>query len=80
MALSDAEQRELLTGIRELLKSKPGLRLPARSVNCRVKEDDEFGHTMSAEAEAADARVTAEKALATVNAIHSGLKAAGVIK
>jgi hypothetical protein len=52
MALSDAEQREILDGIRRL---KPGVQLPARSANARFSIDDQYGHTMNGEADAADA-------------------------
>lgn len=52
MALTDAEQHELLDGMRKL---KPGAVFPARSPNCRTPEDDQYGHVMSGEAEAADA-------------------------
>jgi hypothetical protein len=57
MALTDAEQREILDGIRKL---KPGLGLPARSPNCRVKGDDHFGAALNAWAEAADGRAAVE--------------------
>lgn len=53
MALTEAEQREILDGIRSM---KPGAVFAARSVNCRTPRDDEYGHVMNAEAEAADAR------------------------
>lgn len=65
MALSDAEQDELLRevrGIRELLlRLKPGLVLPARSKNCRPAQDDDFGASLNAWAEAADARAAVEQ-------------------
>ncbi|MBW0090499.1 hypothetical protein I4I73_21400 [Pseudonocardia sp. KRD-184] len=57
MALTDAEQREVLEGIR---KMKPGLVLPARSKNCRPATDDEYGSSLNAWAEAADARAAVE--------------------
>lgn len=70
MALSDAEQRELLNTVRkldkEMAKLKPGVRLPARSTNQRVQLDDEFGHTMNAAAEAADARKNTENIIAAI--------------
>lgn len=73
MALTDAEQREILAGNREILagmrKLKPGVALPARSTNCRIKSDDHYGHTMNAEAEAADA-------LAEVRAFRAEMRTA----
>jgi hypothetical protein len=66
MALSDAEQREILDGIRKL---KPGVVLPARSANCREDADDQYGHVMNGEADAADA-------LAEVRALRTELRAA----
>jgi D-alanyl-D-alanine carboxypeptidase len=53
MALTDAEQHEILTAIR---KGKFGVDLPARSKNCRVPHDDEYGHVMNGEAAAEDTR------------------------
>lgn len=52
MALTDAEQHEILDGIRAM---KPGVVLNSRSVNCRATQDDEYGHVMNGEADAADA-------------------------
>lgn len=60
MALSDAEQREVLDGIR---KMKPGQPLPARSPNCNPKLDDHYGSSLNAWAEAANARQVAEQIL-----------------
>jgi hypothetical protein len=57
MALTDKEQQEILDGIRKL---KPGMILPARSPNARVKLDDAFGMALNAQAEAADARAVIE--------------------
>lgn len=57
MALTDAEQRELLDGIRRM---KPGMPLPARSPNCNPKQDDAFGSSLNAWAEAANARAAVE--------------------
>lgn len=68
MALTDAEQREILDGIRRL---KPGVVLPARSANCRAEGDDAFGSTLHAWAEAADARAAIER-LATQLAHATG--------
>lgn len=70
MALTDAEQVEILAGIRAL---KPGMVLPARSVNCRTSKDDQYGHTLNAEAEAADARAVATQALAEIRALRAVL-------
>lgn len=73
MALTDAEQREVLEGIR---KMKPGLVLPARSKNCRPPQDDEYGASLNAWAEAADARAAAEAVLARLGT-PSGVSASG---
>lgn len=70
MALSEAEQLEILTSIRAL---KPGLVLPARSTNCRIQKDDAFGWAMNAAAEAADARALAATALAEIRALRAAL-------
>ncbi len=70
MALTDAEQAELLAGMRAL---KPGVRFDARSVNCRIHNDDQYGHVMSGEADAADGRVAAQAALAAVQTLRAEL-------
>lgn len=70
MALTDAEQLEILTGIRAL---KPGLVLPARSLNCRAAKDDSFGWSMNAAAEAADARALATQLQADVAALRQAV-------
>jgi hypothetical protein len=58
------DQDARLKNIEKLLGAlKPGMILPARSPNARVKQDDAFGMAMNAQAEAADAR-TAIEALA----------------
>jgi hypothetical protein len=61
MHLTQAEEQEILAGVRETVagmrKIKPGLVLAARSPNSRVKQDDEYGHVMNGEADAADTRV-----------------------
>lgn len=76
MSLTPDQEQEILNGVRAL---KGGVVLPARSGNCRVKADDPYGHTMNGEAEAADGRVAAEKALAAVTALTNALKAKGII-
>lgn len=60
MALSDAEQREILDGIRKL---KPGTTLPARSKAWGDRVDDQFGWTISGAAAAADAAVGVQAVL-----------------
>jgi hypothetical protein len=49
--LTEAEEREILVGMRKL---KPGIAYPARSTNCRAPSDDQYGHVMNGEADAAD--------------------------
>lgn len=61
MALTDLEQAELLRGVRELQKLKPGLVLLARSPHAAPKQDDMFGASLNAWAEAANARVAVEQ-------------------
>jgi len=70
MALTDAEQLEILASIRAL---KPGLVLPARSINCRTANDDQFGWSMNAAAEAADARALATQLQADVAALRQAV-------
>jgi GH25 family lysozyme M1 (1,4-beta-N-acetylmuramidase) len=82
-ALNDAEQRELLDGIRKLLALKPGVPLPNRSVNIRggftlsdgTKGDDHFGQSMNGAAEAADGRAAAEAALSVVRQLAADVAA-----
>lgn len=73
MALTDAQQTELLNNVawlvKEVTKLKAGQALPARSQNARVKSDDQYGHTINAEAEAADARKNTEEILSIVRAL-----------
>lgn len=64
--LTDAEQHEALDLLRKL---KPGVVLPARSANCRAATDDQYGHVMNGEADAADA-------LAAVRTLRTELQAA----
>lgn len=79
-ALTEAEQRELLDTVRKL---KAGVALPNRSANIRGgfalpdggKGDDHFGQSMNGAAEAADARVAAEKTLAGVSNLVDALVA-----
>lgn len=71
MALTDAEQAEVLAGIRAL---KPGLVLPARSANCGSgAKDDYIGSGLNAWAKAADAAATAQQALTEIRALRAAL-------
>jgi hypothetical protein len=83
MHLTEAEEKELLLGVREIVtslrKTKPGQKLPARSVNARTKDDDEYGHVLNGGAEAADGRVAAEKSLRAVQDLTLALKAKGIL-
>jgi hypothetical protein len=54
MHLTEAEEHEILEGIR---KMKPGWVLGGRSPNSRVKQDDEYGWVLNGEANSADTRV-----------------------
>lgn len=67
LALTEAEQREILDGIRKL---KPGIVLPTRYKGSHVQADDHFGASLNAWAEAAEARTLAEQALAEVRALR----------
>lgn len=69
MALTDAEQREILDGIRKL---KPGVVLPSRSPHSRAQRDDSFGAALNAWAEAADARAAIEAVAARLATGGSG--------
>lgn len=82
MALTDAEQRELLDGVRKL---KPGVMLPGRGVAVQDTVDDHFGWAMTAAGRAADALVEVRALRGEVAALRSevaalraGVPAAGV--
>lgn len=66
MALTDAEQREILDGMRKL---KPGIVLPARSEHAGPRKDDAIGAAFNAWAEAADASAGVERVEAIVRSI-----------
>lgn len=77
VSLTPTEEKALLRSVlateKEIAKMKPGVPYPARSPNCRVASDDQYGHTMSAEAEAADAYAEVKKLRAEVAAMRADL-------